>query len=208
MPLFGLPSFERLKEKWIVKGSIRALGYQQDWGVRRRAAEKLGRIGDSQAVEPLIAALDDEEQLVRQAAAEALGRIGDPSAVGPLVAQLKDKNGSMRNAVAQALGQIGDPRAVEPLTGALQSGNKAMRGVVAKVLVNLYSSGELDEHHKALILRAGGTVTLKHQDRVGSHSDRPAPTQVTLGGVVQSSDCHIDGGSHTDVQVPSIEFPV
>jgi HEAT repeat protein len=42
-------------------------------------------------VEPLIAALKDENSDVRQAAAKALGKIGDPRAVEPLIAALSDE---------------------------------------------------------------------------------------------------------------------
>ena len=55
------------------------------------------------AVEPLSAALKDEEWDVRQAAAEALGEIKDPRAVEPLIAALKDKDSDVRKAAAEAL---------------------------------------------------------------------------------------------------------
>ncbi len=54
------------------------------------------------AVEPLSAALKDEEWDVRQAA-EALGKIGDARAVEPLIAALKDAEWHVRKAAAEAL---------------------------------------------------------------------------------------------------------
>ena len=54
---------------------------------RRAAAEALGQLGDKRAVEPLIAALQDDVENVRQAAAEALGQLGDERAVEPLIAE-------------------------------------------------------------------------------------------------------------------------
>ena len=57
MPLFGPPNVDKLKAKRDVKGLSRALSYQKDDEVRRRAAKALGEIGDAQAVEPLTAAL-------------------------------------------------------------------------------------------------------------------------------------------------------
>jgi HEAT repeat protein len=60
--------------------------------VRKAAAEALGKIGDTRAVEPLIAALKTRDSDVRQAAAEALGKIGDARAVEPLIAALKDED--------------------------------------------------------------------------------------------------------------------
>jgi HEAT repeat protein len=44
----------------------------------------LGQIGDAQAVEPLIAALEDENSGVRGAAAIALKRIDTPEALAAL----------------------------------------------------------------------------------------------------------------------------
>jgi HEAT repeat protein len=45
--------------------------------VHWRVAEALGKIGDTRAVEPLIAALKDEDERVRRVAAEALEQIGE-----------------------------------------------------------------------------------------------------------------------------------
>ncbi|MFA4859615.1 HEAT repeat domain-containing protein [Methanoregula sp.] len=51
---------------------------------RWKAAEVLGRIGDTAAVAPLIDTLWDEDARVRLKAAWALGMIGDPEALRPL----------------------------------------------------------------------------------------------------------------------------
>ena len=48
---------------------------------RWKAAEALGRLGDPDAVEPLIDALWDDDSRVRLKAAWALGQIGDSRAV-------------------------------------------------------------------------------------------------------------------------------
>jgi HEAT repeat protein len=90
---------------WAAKG---------EWG-------KCVEIG-APAVEPLIAALKDEDNNVRQAAAGALSQIGDARAVEPLIAALQSRGwGGGGRAAAAALGQIGDARAVGPLIAALQS---------------------------------------------------------------------------------------
>jgi len=54
-------------------------------------------------VEPLIAALKDEDVNVRWPAARALGEIKDPRAVEPLIAALKDEELHVRWAAAEAL---------------------------------------------------------------------------------------------------------
>ena len=52
-----------------------------NYNVRAHAAKALDQIGDTRAVELLIAALGDEDYLVRQYAAQALGEIGGTRAV-------------------------------------------------------------------------------------------------------------------------------
>ncbi len=103
--------------KGDIKELIKTLHFEKDPHERGVAAEKLGKMGDPQAVEPLIAALRDEDSDVRRIAAKVLGKIGDTRAVDPLIAILTDKNEDefVRSAAAEALGNIGDPRAVEPL---------------------------------------------------------------------------------------------
>jgi len=71
------------------------------------------------ALEPLIKALEDEEEYVRSSAAEALGEIGDKRAVEPLIKALEDDDKGVLYHAAYALGRIGDERAVEPLIKAL-----------------------------------------------------------------------------------------
>ena len=58
-----------------------------DWHMRGRAAEVLGKIGDERAIKPLIRALNSRDKTqnkyVRGRIVEALGRIGDERAVVP-----------------------------------------------------------------------------------------------------------------------------
>ncbi len=91
----------------------------EDWLVRRDAAEALGKLGDRQAVAPLTACLKDGTNSVRFSAAEALGKLGDQRAVAPLIACLKDKDVD-RSYAAEALGKLGDKQAVEPLIACLK----------------------------------------------------------------------------------------
>lgn len=103
-----------------VSGLVRALG-RRNRRERAEAALALGRSPDTRRlVEPLIAALQDEDWGVREAAASSLGRIGDTRAVAPLIKALQDAGSS---AAAKALGQIGDVRAVDPLLSALKGGS-------------------------------------------------------------------------------------
>ncbi len=94
---------------------------------RELAAEVLEKLGDTRAIEPLIAALQDKEGDVRAAAAKALEKFGDSRAIEPLIAALQDKEGDVRAAAAKALAKIGDDRAIEPLIAALRDTDSKVR---------------------------------------------------------------------------------
>jgi HEAT repeat protein len=106
MGLFGPPNVEKMQARRNIEGLIKALGYPQDAGVRKRAAAALGELGDLRACEPLIAAFQDKDSEVRTAAESALGRIGDPHTAELLIPKLKDRNALVRQAAAEALGKV------------------------------------------------------------------------------------------------------
>ena len=83
-----------------IRELIERLG-STDPGVRRHAAEALGRIGPA-AVPALIRALKDRHHLVRSSAAHALGGLG-PATLPALIRALKDKDKGVRQHAAQAL---------------------------------------------------------------------------------------------------------
>jgi HEAT repeat protein len=134
MGLFGPPNIEKMKAKKNVKGLMKALCYKRDWLIRQTAAEALGEIGDSCAVEPLIDALRDGEGNVRKAAAKALGKIGDSCAVLPLITSIKDTDGQVRKSATQALINLGEP-AVKALVAALSDDSYRLHA--AEALINI-----------------------------------------------------------------------
>lgn len=68
--------------------------------------DALGKIGDKEAVKPLISALKDKNPSVRIAAAGALGKIGDKRAIEPLKKMLEDKYIENRKVAAINLGKL------------------------------------------------------------------------------------------------------
>ena len=77
----------------------------------------LGRLGDSQAIGPIIENLRDDDKRVRWAASKALAEMGEP-AVAYLIDAIDDPNLSIRKRALEALVEIGGP-AIGPLVGAL-----------------------------------------------------------------------------------------
>ena len=106
MVIFGLfkPNVKKMQKERDVEGLIKALEHK-NIHVRERAAEALGELKDARAVEPLILALNGEDE-GRFQAAFALGRIGDKRAVEPLILALNDKNEDVREKAAKALEEI------------------------------------------------------------------------------------------------------
>jgi HEAT repeat protein len=115
---------------------------------RRDASEQLVQIGAS-VVEPLIAALREDDVAVRRRATSLLGKIGDPRAVESLIALLHERDDQLRREAIRALQRIPDPRAVEPLIAALRQCSPA----------GLYAIGE--EEALADALAAIGTPAIE-----------------------------------------------
>jgi len=79
----------------------------KDKSLRLTVAIGLGKFNDSRAVEPLIEALDEEEDTwVRQWIALSLGQLKDPRAIEPLIDALDDNSSSVRRNSSQALSNI------------------------------------------------------------------------------------------------------
>jgi len=83
----------------------------RDPDVRQHAAHALARIGDRQAVDPLLTLLADPAGLVRYAVVEALGDLGDPRVL-PALARIQANDhemtvlGSVSEAATQAIDHL------------------------------------------------------------------------------------------------------
>jgi HEAT repeat protein len=106
-----------------------------EWIVRYRAAEALGRIGDIRAHEPLIRALSDRKDHVRYMAAKGLGNIADDRSTEPLINVLRDENEYVRRSAVKALGKIGNKKAYDALLSALNNEDCTdLKDVIRKTL--------------------------------------------------------------------------
>jgi phycocyanobilin lyase subunit alpha len=85
----------RISEAVAVTALIKALEDEADrtpeggYPLRRNAARALGKLGDRQAVSPLIGCLDCSDFYVREAAAQSLEMLGDPVCIPALVKLLE-----------------------------------------------------------------------------------------------------------------------
>ncbi len=90
--------------------------------LRSNAAEALGELGDTRAVEVLIEALTTPGGAIPLCAARALGKLKDSRAVTPLIRRMEQvaiskghQDLHLISAISWALGEIGDPNAIEPI---------------------------------------------------------------------------------------------
>ncbi|MEH2273477.1 MAG: HEAT repeat domain-containing protein [Nostoc sp.] len=85
----------RIGEAAAITGLIKALEDEADrtpeggYPLRRNAARALGKLGDHQAVLPLIRCLDCSDFYVREAAAQSLEMLGDPVCIPALIKLLQ-----------------------------------------------------------------------------------------------------------------------
>ena len=104
--------------------------------VRSSAAEGLGRVGDSSAVEALIDLLNDEDWVVLFAAG-ALGRIRDRRAIRPLIRLVNSGKTELQIAAIEAIAQVGGEEAVDSLMEAIDSADPDVVRTAVKGAVRL-----------------------------------------------------------------------
>jgi len=109
-PLVAALSVEEPARRRFLDGSLSHL----------QAIDGLADLGDPRAVEPLLTALQKEEDYTRTRVVDALARLGDRRAVEPLMALLAVEGDEKLDATTKphtidALAKLEDQRAVEPL---------------------------------------------------------------------------------------------
>jgi HEAT repeat protein len=88
--------------------------------VRWRAADALAALKEPEAIEPLLAALNDSDLGVRTHAAQALVDLGARTALPALLTLLREGTPQARGAAIAALQGLTDPSTVEPLALAMR----------------------------------------------------------------------------------------
>jgi HEAT repeat protein len=123
----------RAKDPNVVKVDAALLDLKDThWLNRKYAIEMLGELKAANAVDDLVACLEDEVGDVRHRAYEALIKIGAPS-VTKVIPLLVSEEDDLRQSVTEILRKIGKP-AVEPLATALADADAPLKKRITKVL--------------------------------------------------------------------------
>lgn len=113
---------------------------------RRKAAGRLGNIGDNSAVSSLIKSLKDKDPFVRRLSASSLGKIGSSKAIYPLGLVLSHDDDGLSYAARDALINIGKP-AIPELIKRAKNTNVITRRRSIKAL------GEIGDRKAASVLK-------------------------------------------------------
>ncbi|HYR86514.1 MAG TPA: HEAT repeat domain-containing protein [Terriglobia bacterium] len=172
------PLVARLGESsYSIKSALNTIGgpavdaltarlHDPDKTVRNAAAEVLGEIRDTRAIEPLRQLMDGEpDEAVRRTAAYALARIGTPMAFEPLRAALGDSSDDVRRIAADGIGSLRDSRALDTLVEVLRDSSPAVRRIAASALGGIGDRralepllGALDDPEQAVVDAAANSL--------------------------------------------------
>src|SRR6266699_5053359 len=108
-------------------------------GVRKAAANSLGRLGDLRAVPPLIAVLADSDAEVRSAAVDALADLEDPRAIGPITGLLRDPVGDVKHNALSALSHWDQGVPAAPVVALLDDPSADVRHEAVNLLDHLHA---------------------------------------------------------------------
>lgn len=107
----------------------------EEWSVRYRAAEALGKIPSSRGADHLIRALTDGKDHVRYMAVKSLGALEERDAVPGIIQKLSDENECVRRMAVTTLGNIGGEDALPALVHALKvESSESVRDAIRIVL--------------------------------------------------------------------------
>ena len=118
----------------VVDPLIEAVKHDPDPGVKAAAAEALSLVGDSRAVDALLAFFDTTDTAIRNSVVRALVRIADAKTAGGVAKYLRHMDQRVRVLAAHTLGQLRDARATGELIIALDDNTFVVREAAIKAL--------------------------------------------------------------------------
>ena len=133
--LLGLASLGRIghPDESAVEEITKLLSEEKDNYVRQMAANALGDMGASDAVEALLNSLEDPYQEVRKSVVTALGKLGDGRAMEKMFSSLFDYEhfAHIRNDIAIALKKIDQDQTEEQLVSVLEDDSQLVNHWIA-----------------------------------------------------------------------------
>lgn len=133
--LMGLASLGRIghPDESAVEEITKLLPEEKDTYVRQMAANALGDLGASDAVEALLNSLEDPSQEVRKSVVTALGKLGDDRAREKMFSSLFDYEhfAHIRNDIAIALKNLDQDQAEEQLVSVLEDESQLVNHWIA-----------------------------------------------------------------------------
>jgi HEAT repeat protein len=156
----AMEMLSRIKPRRAIDQLVGELS-DEDYDVRRRAADALGDIGTVEALPPLIETLKtDEYGSVRERAAYALGRIGAVEALRPLIEAVKTEGDvPVRWFAASALRRIDAVEALSPLLEVMKTdGDVSVRQFAASTLGHIGAAEALPTLIEAMKTDEDGEV--------------------------------------------------
>jgi len=106
--------------------------------IRGYIAGILGEIGDQRAFEPLIEAVEPQNEFLQEKAIGALGKLGDKRAIGFLVAHLRNHwNPDSREEAAWALGNYPDGWVIRVLVRTFSDQSQIVRDAATFALIQI-----------------------------------------------------------------------
>ena len=167
----------QLDDRSAVLPLLDALASTNSFSLREAAVKSLGMLGDSRAVESLIATAEDNEESVdvRKEAIISVAKLKDPRVPEMLLNMLETKPWSVVTPLAEALAQIGAPHMVDMLTRIQNAVEDEIHSVRQRdTRFVFYGDGglqDMEDRKKAL------QATIRRLRRLPSGSSREQPRE-------------------------------
>ncbi|MEH2119522.1 HEAT repeat domain-containing protein [Nostoc sp.] len=226
----------RIGEAAAITGLIKALEDEADrtpeggYPLRRNAARALGKLGDRQAVLPLIRCLDCSDFYVREAAAQSLEMLGDPVCIPALIkllqvglqdGQLILKQPDLSQPYDAILEALGTLRATEfiPLVKAfLEHSIELVQYAAARAMYQLTQepvygerlvqalAGEKLQLRRAVLADLGAIGYLPAADAIAQTLAENSLKLISLKGLLEHQVNHITPGTFSEGAIKVINL--
>ncbi len=131
-----LPATRAAGDTTVVRALIARLK-DEDAGVRRAAADALGRIADPIAIPDLVRALEDEDPEVRQAALHSLSHFERGVPAAPIRKLLESDDAELRGTAAEMLGEMRSRESVPALAALVRDPDANVRQQAIEALAEI-----------------------------------------------------------------------